>query len=92
MTSFWWHEFKAPIPTTTLNRFFIVVNVCSAMADNGFHVVCCVVQGDSDVFKVKASVDNDVVDLKKLVYQKGIDTTISPGLAKNLTLWKVSVL
>ena len=62
------------------------------MADNGFHVVCCVVQGDSDVFKVNASVDNDVVDLKKLVYQKGIDTTINPVLAKNLTLWKVSVL
>jgi hypothetical protein len=62
------------------------------MADNGFRVICCVVQGHSDVFKVKAPVDNDIVDLKKLVYQEGIDSTINPVLAKNLTLWKVSVL
>jgi hypothetical protein len=68
------------------------VNASSAMADNGFRVICCVVQDDTYVFKVKASVDNDVTDLKKLVYQEGIDTSINAFLAKNLTLWQVSVL
>ena len=62
------------------------------MADNRLRVICCVVQGDSGVFKVTASVDDDVTDLKKIVYQEGIDTTIHPVLAKNLTLWQVSVL
>ena len=41
------------------------------MADR---VICCVVQSDSDVFKVKAfrSVDNfDVADLKMLVFKVG---------------------
>jgi len=61
------------------------------MADNGFHLTCCIVQEDSDVFKVNAPVNNDVVDLKELVYER-IDTRINPILAKNLTLWKVSLL
>jgi hypothetical protein len=61
------------------------------MADNRLRVICCVVQGEC-VFKVTASVDDDVTDLKKIVYQEGIDTTIHSVLAKNLTLWKVSVL
>ena len=68
------------------------MNASSAMVDNGFRVICCVVQDDTQVFKVKASVDNDVMDLKKLVYQGGIDTTINAFLAENLTLWQVSVL
>ena len=62
------------------------------MADNKYRVICCVVQDDTSVFKVTASVDDDVADLKKLVYEQGIDTTINTVLAKNLNLWKVSVL
>jgi hypothetical protein len=62
------------------------------MADNESRVICCVVQDDTHVFKVKASVHDDVTDLKKLVYQEGIDTTINALLAKNLTLWQVRVL
>ena len=62
------------------------------MADNRFHVICCIVQDDTHVFKVKVSVDNDVTDLKKLIYQEGIDTMINAFLAKNLILWQVSIL
>jgi hypothetical protein len=40
------------------------------MADtNGFRKIYCIVQGDNDVFKVKASVDNHVADLKLLVFE-----------------------
>ena len=52
----------------------------------------CFVQDDSDVFKVKASVNGDVVDLKKLVFDEGKNSTFRDTDAKNLTLWKVSVL
>ena len=69
-----------------------VVKASSAMADNKYRVICCVVQDDtaSAVFKVTASVDDDVADLKKLVSEQGINTTINTVLAKNLNLWKVS--
>jgi hypothetical protein len=60
------------------------------MADNGFRVIFCVVQGDSDVFKVKVSVDDDVADLKKLVFE--ILDRDSKLRAHKLILWKVSVL
>ena len=39
------------------------------MDDNKFRVIFCIVQDDKDVFKVKASVDDDVADLKKLVFE-----------------------
>ena len=68
------------------------MNTSSAMPDNGFRVICCVVQDDSNVFKIKASVNDDVVDLKKLVFDEGKNSTFRDTDAKNLTLWKVSVL
>ena len=61
------------------------------MADNGLHTICYVVQGHSNIFKVEAPKDNDVVDLKKLIYER-IYTRINPILAESLTIWKVSVL
>ena len=75
-----------------LLHLHIVAKASSAMADNKFRVIWCIVQDDTAVFKVTASVDDDVADLKKLVYEQGINTTINTFLAKNLTLWKVSVL
>ena len=62
------------------------------MADNKYRVICCIVQDNTAVFKVTTSVNDDVADLKKLVYEQGINTMINTFLVKNLNLWKVNVL
>jgi hypothetical protein len=63
------------------------------MADNGFRVIICVEDGDSDVFKVKASIDNNVADLKKLVFEILNQGNKLRGIyAHKLILWQVSVL
>ena len=60
------------------------------MADDGFRVFFCFVQGDSAVFKVKASVNDDVADLKKRVFEiLDIDNQLR---ADKLILWKVSII
>jgi len=46
---------------------FITVNISVTLADNPSLVICCLVQDDSRVFEVEASVDQDVADLQKLV-------------------------
>jgi len=61
------------------------------MTDDQSLVICCLVHHDSRVFKVKASDDDDIADLKDLVYQKGISAK-DTVLAKDLNLWKVSTL
>ena len=60
------------------------------MADDGFRVFFCFVQGDSGVFKVKASVNDDVADLKKRVFEiLDMDNQLR---ADKLILWKVSII
>ena len=61
------------------------------MADDGFRVLFCFVQGDSGVFKVKASVNDDVADLKKLVFEI-LDMDNQLLHAHKLILWKVSII
>jgi Crinkler effector protein N-terminal domain len=58
------------------------------MPNNTVRVLRCLVAGDTTTFKVTATVDNDVDDLKELVHEKGIDAS-KDILAKNLVLWKV---
>ena len=63
------------------------------MADNGLRVIICVEDGDSDAFKVKASINNDVADLKKLVFEILNQGNKLRGIyAHKLILWQVSVL
>jgi prolyl-tRNA editing enzyme YbaK/EbsC (Cys-tRNA(Pro) deacylase) len=50
----------------------------------------CLVEGDTTIFQVQAPVDNNVLDLKELVYEKGVGVARGPVLAKDLVLWKVS--
>jgi hypothetical protein len=72
---------------------YIVVKASSTMADNRSRVIFCAVQGDSDVFKVRASVDNDVADLKKLVFEiLDKDNKLRGIYDHKLILWQVSVL
>ena len=60
------------------------------MADDGFRAIFCFVQGDSGVFKVKASVNDDVADLKKRVFEiLDMDNQLC---AHKLILWKVSII
>jgi Crinkler effector protein N-terminal domain len=84
------------LATITKNRrtivLTIVVNAPSAMADNDLRVICCAAKGDRDVFKVKASVDNDVVDLKMLVFEMGKHNMFRNIDPPKLILWQVSVL
>lgn len=54
-------------------------------------VLYCLVNTERDVFKVTVSVRNDIGDLKRLIYQVGIDKA-SKTHHKRLTLWKVSML
>jgi hypothetical protein len=61
------------------------------MADSEFRVIPCLLRGDSEVFDVKASVDNDVMALKDLVQKErkhGALRDIDPG---DLRLWQVSI-
>jgi len=60
------------------------------MVDSEFRI-SCLIQGDSEVFKVKASVDNDVMDLKALVQKQrkyGALRKVDPA---ELRFWKVSI-
>jgi hypothetical protein len=62
------------------------------MTDNPSFVICCLAQGDTHVFKVKAYVGQDIADLQKLVYQEGKNGVFRDTDAKDLTLWKASTL
>jgi len=49
----------------------------------------CLIQGESTPFMVTAPVDINIFQLKELVREKGIDSTKTSVLAKDLILWKV---
>ena len=59
-----------------------------AMADDEVRVLWCLIQGNSTVFKVTASVDVDVSDLKKLVQEEHKNGMLSTTDAADLELWK----
>jgi hypothetical protein len=62
------------------------------MPDNGFYMIWCFAEGAVGVFKVKASVDDDVGDLKKLVLEGGKYSTFRNVDAMSLNLWVVSCI
>ena len=43
----------------------------AAMA--AIRVLCCVVDGENEVFKVEVSTNDDVMDLKKRIHEEGIE-------------------
>jgi Crinkler effector protein N-terminal domain len=78
--------------THLANRDVILTRyIASAtMVDSKTRVICCLVRDDDKVFKVKASVNNDVMDLETLVKKarkKGALRDVDPA---DLRLWQVS--
>ena len=57
-----------------------------------YRTLWCLFLGDKEPFKVALPLNVDVDDLKELIHIKGIDTTKSTVLAKDLILWRVRVL
>ena len=54
-------------------------------------VLCCIVDGEDEVFKVKVHTSDDIVDLKGRIHEEGIDPACQVR-SKRLTLWKVSTV
>ena len=52
----------------------------------------CLIEGESSVFRVRPKGNIDMIDLKDLIHQKGINVTERAVLAKDLTLWKVRMI
>jgi Crinkler effector protein N-terminal domain len=61
----------------------------AAMA--AIRVLCCVVDGENEVFKVEVSTNDDVMDLKKRIHEEGIEMEYRVR-SKRLTLWKVNTM
>jgi hypothetical protein len=60
------------------------------LLEDNFRVLLCLIEGDSTVFQVKAPINNNVLDLKDLIREKGINVQERYVLAKDLLLLKVS--
>ncbi len=61
------------------------------MADDAPRTLVCLIAGESSLFKVRPTGDMDIIELKDLIKEKGINATehARAVLAKDLTLWKV---
>jgi Crinkler effector protein N-terminal domain len=64
----------------------------SSMADYSPPALTCLIEGESSLFRVKPTTDIDMVDLKELIREKGINATEHAVLAKHLLLWKVRMI
>ncbi|KAI0249559.1 hypothetical protein BJV78DRAFT_1227020 [Lactifluus subvellereus] len=56
------------------------------MADDALRPLICLIEGESSLFRVKPTGSMDIIELKDLVKEKGINTTEHAVLAKDLTL------
>jgi hypothetical protein len=61
------------------------------MTDDGSRALVCLIAGESTVFRVRPTGKDDIIDLKGLIKEIGINSTEHAVLAKDLTLWKVRV-
>jgi hypothetical protein len=59
------------------------------MADDAVRALLCIIEGESSLFRVKPTGNMDIIELKKLIREEGINTTERAVLAKDLILWKV---
>jgi hypothetical protein len=58
------------------------------MVDDAPRTLVCLIEGESLLFEVEATGGMNIIKLKKLIKEEGIDAT-EHVLAKNLTLWRV---
>jgi hypothetical protein len=56
------------------------------MTDDPVRSLVCLIEGESSLFRVEPTGNTDIIALKDLIKEKGINNVI---LAKDLTLWKV---
>jgi hypothetical protein len=61
----------------------------AAMA--AIRVLCCIVDGEDEVFRVEVSTSDDVMNLKKRIHEEGIEMEYRVR-SKRLTLWKVNTM
>jgi hypothetical protein len=59
------------------------------MADDAPRALLCLVQGESVLFRVEPNGSVDIIELKKLIKEKGKNSVFKNVDATNLTLWKV---
>jgi hypothetical protein len=64
----------------------------SSMADDAVRALLCIIEGESSLFRVKPTCNMDIIELKKLIREEGINTAEHAVLAKDLTLWKVRMI
>ena len=85
-------EVSSPVPAQTtplVGPSLTSQQQATTSLDNTFRVLLCLIEGDSTVFQVKATANENVLDLKKLIHQekdKGILRSVN---ASDLVLWKV---
>ena len=60
------------------------------MADNTVRALICLVEGDSGIFRVKPTGSMDMMELRDLIWEKGIGASTGI-LAKDLILWMVRI-
>jgi Crinkler effector protein N-terminal domain len=77
-------------PRATTSSIASARNPAAAIADDTIHTLWCLVEGDSTPFKITAPPNIDIVDLKKLIREEGINVSEHAILAKDLVLLKVS--
>jgi hypothetical protein len=56
------------------------------MSADTVRMLWCLLEGDTELFKVEARIDHDVFDLKTIIQKQGHTGT----LPKSLRIWKVS--
>jgi hypothetical protein len=61
------------------------------MADDALRTLVCLVEGDRSLIKVKPTGSMDIIDLKNLIREEGRNGVFRSVVAKDLTLWKVSM-
>lgn len=59
------------------------------MADKAHLALICLIEGESSLFKVRPTGGMDIIDLKDIIKEKGINASKHVILSKDLTLWKV---
>jgi hypothetical protein len=59
------------------------------MTDDAPRALTCLIEGETSLFRVKPTGSMDILELKDLIHEKGINDTEHAVLAKDLVLWKV---
>jgi hypothetical protein len=78
-------------PQATTSSIASARNPAAAIADDTIHILWCLVEGDSTVFEVTASVNASINRLKELVREKGKNGALGNIDAKDLVLLMVSL-